>query len=282
MTTERRTVTVLDGPNRRPKIRPPVRWWGGKYYLARKIISLFPPRCERYVEPFAGAATVLLNKPPGQDYYNDRDHRMVRLFRVLRDQGAELLRRLKLSPWNENDFVACCGPAPADADEVELVRRDFIRWRMSRDGVGETLCSPTKRPRRGLTGNVAGYLSAVDIELPKIVDRLRLVEMLNQPGLAVIRKFDDEDTTMYCDPPYPRASRAKGARDVYAIEMTDDEHRELATVLHRVKAKVLISSYPNDLYDELYADWNLVVVPKKKDVGNGTKADAVECVWMNY
>lgn len=61
------TVITLDGPNSRPDLRPSLRWWGGKYYITDKIISLFPVKYDRYVEPYASAASVLLNKMSGED-----------------------------------------------------------------------------------------------------------------------------------------------------------------------------------------------------------------------
>jgi len=79
-------------------IRPPVKWHGGKRYLAARIIEQFPAH-RIYVEPCAGAASVLLNKPPCEvEVYNDLDKRIVRLFRVLRDHGEELRQRLLLTP----------------------------------------------------------------------------------------------------------------------------------------------------------------------------------------
>src|SRR3569623_1792389 len=202
-------VVTLDGPNRRPELRPPLRWWGGKYYIAPKFISVFPADYERYVEPYSGAASVRLNKPPGEDYYNDIDGRLTRLFRVLRNHGAELVRRLQLTPYSEAEFWACCEADPPDADEIELARRDFMRWRMSRDGDGKTLASPAKRSRRWLANNVAGVLSVIDHELPKIIDRLRCVEILSRPALETIRQLDSPGTLFYVDPPYPHMSRGK-------------------------------------------------------------------------
>lgn len=279
---ERQPTITLTGPNSRPALRPPLRWWGGKYYICNKIIGLFPRQYGRYVEPYSGAASVLLNKPAGEDYYNDVDGRLTRLFRVLRNHGDEMVRRLQLTPYSEVEFRDCCGPEPAGADEIELARRDFVRWRMSRDGDGKNLASPAKRSRRGLANNVAGYLSVIDSELPKIVDRLRRVEILCRPALDVIRQLDSPNTLFYLDPPYPHDSRAKGATKMYAHEMSDDEHRELAAALHAIQGKALISAYPCPLYDELFADWRTVKIPKKKDVGTGAKADTVECIWLNY
>src|SRR5205085_8078546 len=128
-------------------IRPPVKWHGGKHYLCQRIIEEFPPH-HTYVEPFGGAASVLLNKPPAVvEVYNDLDQRITRLFLVLRDHGAELQRRLTLTPYSEIEFDAAEEPA---TNEIEQARRDFVRWRLSLGGRGDSFSFTLHRVRRGM------------------------------------------------------------------------------------------------------------------------------------
>ncbi len=69
--------------------RPVLRWHGGKWLLAPWIISHFPQH-RVYVEPFGGAASVLLRKPSSYaEIYNDLDQTVVRLFRTLRSNRAD-------------------------------------------------------------------------------------------------------------------------------------------------------------------------------------------------
>ncbi len=106
--------------------RPVLRRHGGKWLLAPWIISHFPAH-RVYVEPFGGAASVLLRKERAYaEVYNDLDHDVVNLFRCLQDpaRAARLGELLRLTPfaraefeigWNETD------------DPIERARRLIIR-----------------------------------------------------------------------------------------------------------------------------------------------------------
>jgi DNA adenine methylase len=267
--------------NGTPTMRPPLKWHGGKHYLAQRIVALFPEH-HTYCEPFGGAASVLLNKEPVPvEIYNDLDRRLWRFFRVLRDceKFAELHRRLQLTPYSEAEFNSALEP---DADEIGQVRRDFVRWRLSIGGRGDAFSCTLHRVRRGMADNASGYLSAVDDVLPLVAERFRRVQMVTcTPATAAVLRWDSRDTLFYCDPPYLAETRT--SPQVYGCEMTEDDHRRLAGVLRACAGKVVLSGYPSDLYADLYAGWRTVTFDLANHAaGGGCKRRVCERVWLNW
>lgn len=262
-------------------IRPPIKWHGGKRYLAHRIIEYFPPH-RIYLEPFGGGASVLLNKEPVEvETYNDLDRRITRLFRVLRDQGQAFLEKVRLSLYSQVEFEDAA-IYPEGATDLDKALCDFIRWRQSFGGKGKQWSYTTTRARGGMAGDVNAWWTAID-GLPQIIERLRRVQITCQDALEAIPRFDHPEAVIYCDPPYVHSTRDANSRSVYGIEMSDEEHRLLARLLKRCKSKILLSGYPSDLYEELYGDWPLVTFDiANHSAGGKTKARQTECLWMNF
>lgn len=237
--------------------RPILRYHGGKWRLAPWIISHFPPH-RVYVEPFGGAASVLLRKPRSYvEVYNDLDGEIVNLFRVLRDptQARELERLLRLTPFARAEFEAAY---LSDGDPIEQARRTIIRSHMGFgsdslfqvSGFRANTTWPGKRP----AGDWAGYPDLV----ASFTRRLQGVVIENRPAAEVIRQHDGPDTLHYLDPPYPHGTRGQSVHR-YPVELSDDDHRDLADLVHGLEGMVIISGYPCALYDEeLYPDWQRV------------------------
>jgi len=249
--------------------------------LWKWIIEQFPPH-ETFVEPFGGAASVLLNKPPAPvEVYNDLDERITRLFRVLRDNGEELRRRLSLSPYSEVEFDQAV--EPAGGDEIEQARRDFVRWRLSVGGRGKGFSLTLHRVRRGMADVVSGYLSAIDEQLPLIIERLRTVQIVSRDAFKVIKKWDGPNTLFYCDPPYVHSTRDGQSRDLYGVELTEDDHRRLAALLNTCQGKVVLSGYPSPLYREIYKSWRTESIEIANHAATGaSKTRMKEMLWFNW
>ena len=266
--------------------RPVLRWHGGKWRLAPWILAHLPPH-RVYVEPFGGAASVLLRKARSYaEVYNDLDDEVVGLFRVLRDPAAaaELVRQLRLTPFARTEFegayVACDAP-------VERARRLIIRSFM---GFGSNAHASTGsvRPSTGFRANSnrSGTTPALDwanypAVLPAIVERLAGVVIECRPAIDVMCQHDGSGTLHYVDPPYLPELRGLGNRwdpkHLYRHELTRDDHAALLEVLSGLAGMVVLSGYPDPLYDQRLAGWRRVSTLAYAD---GAR-ERTEVLWLN-
>ena len=260
----------------RPK-RPVLRYHGGKYVLAEWIVSYLPPH-KIYTESFGGVASVLMAKPRSTgEVYNDLDGEVVNLFRVLRDSQTrvELETQLRFTPYARAEFDAATLGA---SDSIERARRCIVRGFM---GFGASSCGMTPksigfRSHCDASAQPAqGWLRYIDA-LHQFTARLAGVLIENRIAAAVIQQFDATDTLHYVDPPYPKNTRSDAGND-YVFEMSDEEHRELSTVLRAAEGMVVLSGYACPLYDELFYDWCRVERVTRCD----SRAERTECLWLN-
>jgi DNA adenine methylase len=283
------------------KAGPPLKWHGGKHYVADLVLREMP-RHVTYVEPFLGGGQVLFRRDPDDrrlwlsphkgvtEIANDIDARLMTFYRVLQDERLfeRFRRRIDAVPFSEAEWVeararlSACAGEPADADAmVDRAVWLFVCCRQSMAGRMKSFTPPTVcRTRRGMSNETSAWLTAVE-GLPAAKRRLGRVYLLCRPAVQVIKQCDRPETLFYCDPPYPHETRT--ARDVYAHEMTDADHRELLDVLLVCQGKVILSGYDNRLYAEKLAGWRRLTKDLANHAAGGeAKRTMTEVLWFNW
>ena len=266
------------------KLVQPLKWHGGKYYLAKRIIELMP-RHIHYMEPFAGGLSVLLQKDSEgvSEVVNDLNGRLTNFWRVLQDpeQFKQFLRRVQAVPISQVEFRdALRGDS---ADPVEAAVQFFIQMRQSRQGIGKDFATLSRnRTRRGMNEQASSWLTAVD-GLHDIHARLQRVVVFNEDALKIIKSQDGPNTLFYCDPPYLHETRSSTGE--YEHEMTAEQHRQLLEVLFGIQGKFLLSGYHSELYDGWAKQhkWRCEEIEIDNKASSAkTKPRKVECIWMNF
>jgi DNA adenine methylase len=271
----------------------PLKWHGGKYYLASKIVGRMPAHLH-YVEPFFGGGAVLLARDPEDEglwflghqgvseVVNDVNGRLINFWRVLQDPEKFALfhRRLEAMPLARQEWEDAhrhVHGTDAVADAVAF----FVDCRQSRSGMMNTFTSVTRnRLRRRMNGNTSEWLSAIE-GLPGIHRRLGRVLIENMNAIALIEREDTPGTLFYCDPPYLHETRT--APDLYAHEMSETDHRELLATLVECKGKVMLSGYPSNLYDTTLKSWTRHTFELPNNAAGGeTKRRMTEVLWCNF
>lgn len=251
------SVTLIEEPEEIPGVsRPALRYFGGAWQRAAWIASFFPaaggPGHRAYLEPCAGAASVLFHKPPCKlETLNDLDGRVTNFFRVLRDRPRELVRALQLTPWAEDEYRWALRPSPLPLEDA---RRFFLLCWASVVG-GPNPGPGDFRWQKALTRRLAAPRDIADLQhLHQAAARLRRVQILNRDALKLIEGVigvdEAGDYLIYFDPPYVHSTRAN--RGGYRHEVDDAWHAAAAGLLRRARGPVVVSGYPSPLYAALY------------------------------
>ena len=228
------------------KVRPPFAYFGGKYNQLEHILKHFPPH-HTYVEVFGGAASVLLNKQPSQiEVYNDVNSGLVNFMRVLRDNETELIRRLSLTPYSRGEYLNCLHNWSNCDDPVERARMWYFVAATSYNGrFGHGFRVSSTQASSGMSAFVKTYYSNV-ASLYAVANRMcrAIIECLDFE--EVFKRYDEENTLFYCDPPYVPDTRHR--ESTYEHEMSYKDHERLVGTLLSVKGMVVLSGYENELY----------------------------------
>ncbi len=253
-------------------LKPILKYPGAKWRLAPWIVSHFPEH-QHYIEPYCGSAACFFTKAPApHEVLNDLNGSICTLFRVLRERGEELAEAISLTPWCEEEYEQLEKDWYHE-DDVEHARRFLVRcWQAH----GGTIYQMSGWKHNGLGGRA--YPVRLWRQLPErllaTVDRLRDVEIRNQPALQMIDYYNAPDVLLYVDPPYMLSTRS---RKYYPFEMDDKDHVHLLETLDTHKGMVVLSGYAHPCYDERLQHWHRVSVPAVAEHGK----HHVEVLWLN-
>ncbi|MDR2186843.1 MAG: DNA adenine methylase [Azonexus sp.] len=267
-----RRFDALPGPT-----RALLRYFGGKWAIAPWVLSHLPPH-RVYVEPFGGAASILLRKPRSKiEVYNDLDEEIVGIFRVVQDPALcrELFRRLRRTPYSRREFELAF---KASADPIIRAQRAITRAYQSFHH--EALFNPKKTTFADARHRTGGHSKAHEWmsyprSLAAISRRLAGVIIECRQATDIIRAQDCPDTLFFVDPPYIPSTRSKSG---YRCELTEADHVALLEQLKTVKGMVVLAGYPSDLYDTTLKDWQRV---ERSHYAAGSPRQRTEVLWLS-
>ena len=244
---------------------------GSKWSLADWIISHMPPH-QTYLEPFFGSGAVFFTKEPSPlETINDLDGDVVNLFKVIRDRPDELARAVYWTPYSRQEYYDSYDMDVTD--ELERARRFLVRCWMARGAK-----TSDRTGWRHIIDHSGPSVVKAWNELPgkiaEIAERLKNVQMEQQPAIQLIQRYKRPDVLIYADPPYLLSTRSGR---MYKHEMTDEDHAELLDILDAHPGPVLLSGYANPLYDERLKHWHR----EEKQVLAEAGLVRTEVLWIN-
>jgi len=174
------------------RVRPVVRWPGGKTCLLKKLLPLIPEHtC--YMEPFGGGLAMLLAKPRSVvEVINDTHGDLINFYRCVRFHCEALLAEIEFvlnSRREFHDFRAQPG-----LTDIQHAARWFIRNKI---GFGGSDTSFGVSVSHGLPSRENRMAAIRELNL-----RLDQVTIENLDWQRCLKIYDRPTTFFFLDPPY--------------------------------------------------------------------------------
>ena len=264
-------------------MKPPIIYYGGKVRIAPWIMDVMKRyEFKRYVEPFGGGAAVLFAKEPSKcEIYNDLYSDLVTFYKVLRDPKTykRLIRFIECTPYSREVFYnsrrALANKRISDIERAwcffTCVRQSFSSL------IGGNWSTTTEHSH---TVASVSYWRAID-RLSVVHERLKNVHIEHLDAIECIKKYANDASLFYLDPPYIHETRV--STNDYKHEYTDDQHKKLVETLLSVPGHKILSGYESPIYQPLLdAGWELLT----KQVcchasGNSKKSYRTECLYCS-
>ncbi len=181
---------------------PLAPWFGGKKYLATRIIARIariPHRC--YAEPFVGMGGVFLRKPRARaEVVGDRSGAIVNLFRMVREHPGELGRQFDAAIASRADFRRLVVASPDSLTEIQRAARFAFLQALAFGGklataAGDFGGSSHGRRARFSAPRMQRLIRAAHRRLDGVA-----IECLDWADF--LKRYDRPATLFYLDPPY--------------------------------------------------------------------------------
>lgn len=239
-------------------INSPFRYAGGKFYARKLILEYIPPHI-RYVEPFAGGASIFFAKDKAvQNWLNDIDKDVVNVYIHIRDYPEKLAEGLsgevatkERHEFYKNQFIP--------KNDLERAIRWYYLNRTSYSGIMNM-----KNCYWGYGEKYSMRPENWGRNILRTSDKLQAVKITSLDFEKIIDSVEDE-TFLFIDPPYFNADQNKFYSHSFSIE----DHFRLQKILwkHRQRLKFLLT-YDNcseirEMYEWAHSinekEWNYTI-----------------------
>lgn len=179
-----------------------LKWIGNKQKFANEIISFFPPRIEKYYEPFLGSGAVLATLSPESGLGSDNFPPLIEIWKTLKEE-PEILKLWYKDRWERmqkgdkklvyEEIKKAYNKRPNGADLLFLSRSCYggvIRFRKADGYMSTPIGIHSPIPSESFNKRVEEWN-----------ERIKNVEILLLDYREAMSQAKNGDL-IYCDPPY--------------------------------------------------------------------------------
>lgn len=275
------------------KLKPIVKWAGGKTQLIDDIEKLLPNTFNQYFEPFVGGGALLFNLKPPKVVLNDFNSELIKTYTCFKDKKSfdvliDVLERHE-QQHSEEYYL-----------EIRKLDRSERFNELTKEEIAGRFLYLNKACFNGLYRvNSKGYFNVPSAkrEKVKIFDENNfsaLFEYFNNNDIQILNTDFEEAVNdakkgdlVYFDPPYDTYDDKDSFTSYSKNGFGKDEQLRLANVFKRLDkkgVKLMLSNHNTPYINELYKDFKITIVLAKRMINskaNG-RGNVEEVIVTNY
>jgi len=235
-------------------INSPIKWVGGKRNLRKELVSIMPKHTQ-YVEVFAGAIWVLLEKEPTKiEIINDINGDLINFYRVIQNKNKceQLIERIYFLPKSREIFDIFDKQLEMKRDELGEINRAVMFYYLLKlvfggrfDRKKKSFCVPNDGRKN------INYDKFPD-EFLELHERLKNVYIEKEDYKYILKKYDRHDGLFFLDPPYLDTTEHN-----YGVNFNIEEYSLLKSKLDDIKGKFILTCNDKPELRQLFKDYNI-------------------------
>jgi DNA adenine methylase len=251
------------------RVKPVLKWAGGKSGLLSQLLPLFPNKFSRYFEPFFGGGAVFFALGfSGECFLNDLNSELIELYETVRDEPDLLMKELDslAESYSEEFYYQLRQQIPtlkiARAARTLFLNKVGFNGLYRQNSKGGFNVPFGKRKTCPALYEKENVLKASKL--------LKNATLQNKDFETLIDCAGSGDF-VYCDPPYEPLSRTSSFNAYHGGGFSQAEQKRLKNACIRAHlrgATVVISNSSAEFIKDLYSDCEIVSISARRAINS--------------
>ncbi|WP_369051705.1 DpnII family type II restriction endonuclease [Candidatus Phytoplasma citri] len=275
-----------------PKIKPFVKWVGGKTQLLPFLNIIMDIKYKTYFEPFLGGGSVFLNLLPQKAILSDINEELITTWKILKDNSLDVINLLK-------KYVKCLNTKKKDfyyklreqdvnlLDNINKAARFLFLNKTCFNGLYRVNSKNKFNTPFNGKDNVSLANIIDETNLKKIITFLKSNEIaiFNQDYKKIISQAKKDDF-LFCDPPYDSDTKTFNSYNAQGFNKKNQE--ELFKCLQKAHlrgVKWVLTNHDTALINQLYKSFYFLRIPVNRFINSQSfnrKNSTYETIITNY
>lgn len=262
-------------------MQPIIRWAGSKAKVLDSLLAKKPPQYRRYIEPFAGSASLFFALEPKAAILGDINGELIKTYAAVKLNAPSVSSVLEATPKTADSYYQLRATDPSTLKDEERAARFIFLMKSCFNGVYRT----NKSGQFNVPLGSRIYAMPTPTHLGEVSKLLSSVDLVHGGFEETLQKAEKGDW-VYVDPPYRYTSRFRGEYG-YDATFNDTDLERLVSVCKSLSDSgtyVTFSYVEDSNLLEMLKGWNVTTKSVSRTVASfaGKRRTVAEIMISNH